>query len=79
MISLIRFVYFDLKIRKTFSKKIRKKMLLRTRDEVQEVRQTRDPITGFRDRIVGAGLAEITELKAIEVQVRLVLGALAHL
>ena len=41
----------------------------RTRDEVQEVRQTRDPITGFRDRIVGAGLAEITELKAIEVQV----------
>jgi len=42
----------------------------RTRDEVQEVRQTRDPITGFRDRIVGAGLAEITELKAIEVQVR---------
>merc|ERR1711887_162602 len=42
----------------------------RTRDEVQEVRQTRDPITGFRDRIVGAGLAEVSELKAIEVQVR---------
>merc|ERR1712198_236640 len=42
----------------------------RTRDEVQEVRQTRDPITGFRDRIVGAGLAEVSELKAIEAQVR---------
>merc|ERR1719225_1700179 len=28
----------------------------RTRDEVQEVRQTRDPITGFRDRI---GVAEL--------------------
>jgi len=42
----------------------------RTRDEVQEMRQTRDPITGFRDRIVGAGLADIAELKAIEVQVR---------
>ena len=41
----------------------------RTRDEVQEMRQTRDPITGFRDRIVGAGLAEISELKAIEGQV----------
>merc|ERR1711973_532813 len=42
----------------------------RTRDEVQEVRQTRDPITGFRDRIVGAGLADIAELKAIEAKVR---------
>ena len=42
----------------------------RTRDEVQEVRQTRDPITGFRDRIVGAGLVEVSELKAIESQVR---------
>lgn len=42
----------------------------RSRDEVQEVRQTRDPITGFRDRIVSAGLADVSELKAIEVQVR---------
>ena len=42
----------------------------RTRDEVQEVRQTRDPITGFRDRIVGAGLVEVSELKTIESQVR---------
>merc|ERR1719397_1807146 len=31
----------------------------RTRDEVQEVRQSRDPITGFRDRILTAGLASL--------------------
>ena len=42
----------------------------RTRDEVQEVRQTRDPISGFHYKIVGAGLVEVSELKAIEVQVR---------
>merc|ERR1712215_107343 len=39
----------------------------RTRDEVQDVRQTRDPITGFRDRLVGSELAEVSELKAIEI------------
>jgi pyruvate dehydrogenase E1 component alpha subunit len=38
----------------------------RTRDEIQEVRQNRDPITGFREKIVAAGLAETDELKAIE-------------
>merc|ERR1711923_507717 len=42
----------------------------RTRDEVQEVRQTRDPITGSRDRLVGAELAEVSELKAIEIEVK---------
>merc|ERR1712107_634597 len=42
----------------------------RSRDEVQEVRQSRDPITGFRDRIVGAGLVNQTEVKKIEQQVR---------
>merc|ERR1712128_14477 len=42
----------------------------RTRDEVQEVRQTRDPITGFRDRLVGAELAEVSELKSIEISVK---------
>merc|ERR1712241_1141148 len=42
----------------------------RTRDEVQEVRQTRDSITGFRDRVVSAGLCDVAELKAIELQVR---------
>ena len=42
----------------------------RSRDEVQEVRQSRDPITGFRDRIVGAGLAIQSEVKKIEQQVK---------
>jgi len=42
----------------------------RTKQEVQDVRQSRDPITGFRDRLVGAGLAEAAELKLIEQQVR---------
>uniref|UniRef100_A0A183D8R9 E1_dh domain-containing protein n=1 Tax=Gongylonema pulchrum TaxID=637853 RepID=A0A183D8R9_9BILA len=38
----------------------------RTRDEVQEVRKTRDPITGFRDKIIAAELATEDELKAID-------------
>jgi len=42
----------------------------RTREEVQDVRQTRDPITGFRDRLVGSELAEVSELKAIEIEVK---------
>ena len=42
----------------------------RSRDEVQEVRQSRDPITGFRDRIVGAGLVSQVEVKKIEQQVK---------
>jgi hypothetical protein len=42
----------------------------RTRDEVQEMRKTRDPITGFRDRIVAAELAEMSEIKAIELGVK---------
>ncbi len=41
--------------------------LSRTRDEIQEVRQTRDPITGFREKLVASGLADQDELKAIEV------------
>lgn len=35
----------------------------RTREEIQEVRKTRDPITGFKDKIVSAGLATEDELK----------------
>merc|ERR1711936_1353209 len=42
----------------------------RTREEVQEMRQKRDPITSFRDRLVGAELAEVSELKAIEIEVK---------
>jgi len=42
----------------------------RSRDEVQEVRQSRDPITGFRDKIVGASLVTQHEVKKIEQTVR---------
>lgn len=42
----------------------------RTRDEIQEVRTTRDPISGFREKLLSSGLATAEELKAIEVEVR---------
>ena len=35
----------------------------RTREEVQDVRQTRDPITSFKEKIVTAGLVTTDELK----------------
>nr|CAD7456247.1 unnamed protein product [Timema tahoe] len=35
----------------------------RTREEVQEVRQTRDPITSFKDKIISTELATAEELK----------------
>lgn len=38
----------------------------RTRDEVQQVRKTRDPIAGFKDKIVTAGLVTDEELKQID-------------
>jgi len=42
----------------------------RTREEVQEVRQTRDPITSFREKIINANLVEADELKKIDQEVR---------
>lgn len=42
----------------------------RTRDEIQEVRQTRDPITSFREKIVNANLVTAEELKKIEGEIR---------
>merc|ERR1711910_105453 len=42
----------------------------RTREEVQEMRQKRDPITSFRERLVNADLATLSELKGIEVDVK---------
>merc|ERR1712061_932929 len=42
----------------------------RTREEVQEVRQTRDPITSLREKLVSSKLAEADELKKIELDVR---------
>ncbi|KRT82436.1 hypothetical protein AMK59_4871 [Oryctes borbonicus] len=42
----------------------------RTRDEIQEVRQTRDPITSFKEKILNANLVTADELKKIETDVR---------
>eukprot|EP00918_Siedleckia_nematoides_P062901 GHVU01137018.1.p1 GENE.GHVU01137018.1~~GHVU01137018.1.p1 ORF type:complete len:359 (+),score=33.40 GHVU01137018.1:38-1078(+) len=42
----------------------------RTREEIQEVRQTRDPITGFKERIIEAGFTTADELKIVDKEVR---------
>ncbi|XP_043468948.1 probable pyruvate dehydrogenase E1 component subunit alpha, mitochondrial isoform X2 [Leptopilina heterotoma] len=42
----------------------------RTREEIQEVRQTRDPITGFKDKILSANLVTAEELKKVETEIR---------
>nr|CAD7441743.1 unnamed protein product [Timema bartmani] len=41
----------------------------RTREEVQEVRQTRDPITSFKDKIISTELATAEELKEVALRV----------
>lgn len=43
----------------------------RTREEIQEVRQTRDPITGFKERILNANLATPEEIKVCLVSMNL--------
>ncbi|VDM68640.1 unnamed protein product [Strongylus vulgaris] len=42
----------------------------RTREEIQQVRKTRDPITGFKDRLITSGLATEDDLKAVDKEVR---------
>jgi len=42
----------------------------RTREEIQEVRQTRDPITSFKDKILSADLVTSDELKQIDAEVK---------
>lgn len=42
----------------------------RTREEIQEVRQRRDPITHFREKIINAELATNDELKKIDQNVK---------
>jgi len=42
----------------------------RTREEIAEVRQSRDPITSFKDNLIAAGLADANELKKIDQEVR---------
>lgn len=42
----------------------------RTRDEVQEVRRSRDPITMFKEKIIEAELVNSDELKEIDIEIR---------
>lgn len=42
----------------------------RTRDEIQEVRQTRDPITSYKEKIISNELATPDQLKEIDSKVR---------
>lgn len=42
----------------------------RTREEVQEVRQKRDPITSFKELVIELGLMTAEEIKAIDTKVR---------
>lgn len=37
----------------------------RTREEIQEVRQSRDPITSFREKILNAELTTPEEIKVL--------------
>lgn len=39
----------------------------RTRDEIQEVRQTRDPLTSFKERLLSSNLATAEELKVTHI------------
>lgn len=42
----------------------------RTREEIQEVRLSRDPITSFKEKMLNANLASPDELKAFDVEIR---------
>lgn len=42
----------------------------RTRDEIQEVRQSRDPITNFKDKLLSTELATNDELKTIDAEIK---------
>lgn len=42
----------------------------RTRDEIQEVRQSKDPITNFKDRLLSTDLASAEELKQIDAEIK---------
>lgn len=51
----------------------------RTRDEIQEVRQRRDPITSFKDRLITGNLATNEELRNIENEVRIAVDEAVNL
>jgi pyruvate dehydrogenase E1 component subunit alpha len=42
----------------------------RTREEIQEVRASRDPITSFKDKILSSDLVTSEELKAIDAEIK---------
>lgn len=42
----------------------------RSRDEIQEVRQSRDPITNLREKILTNELSDAAELKSLEVKIK---------
>ncbi|PSN52708.1 putative pyruvate dehydrogenase E1 component subunit alpha [Blattella germanica] len=42
----------------------------RTREEIQEVRQTRDPVTSFKEKIIDAELVTADEIKKLDSEIR---------
>lgn len=42
----------------------------RSRDEIQDVRQKRDPITHFKEKIITAGLVTEAEIKTIDSEIK---------
>ncbi|HXQ12948.1 MAG TPA: pyruvate dehydrogenase (acetyl-transferring) E1 component subunit alpha [Caulobacteraceae bacterium] len=42
----------------------------RTREEIEEVRHTRDPIDHLQERLIAAGYADEAELKAVDAEIR---------
>jgi len=51
----------------------------RTREEIQEVRQSRDPITSFKDILIASELSDANELKKIDQEVRKEIDAAVQL
>lgn len=47
----------------------------RSRDEVQGVRQSRDPITLFKERIIENGLVTADEIKALDAEIKKLVDA----
>lgn len=51
----------------------------RSREEVQEVRQTRDPITQFKEKIINAGLITAEDIKKIDGEIKTTIDAATKL
>lgn len=51
----------------------------RTREEVQEVRATRDPITVFKDKMIGSELSTAEELKKLDGEIKGIVDAAVKL